>query len=55
MFDLWAHADSGRMVGYTEVIQDGHRADQYPEVGLWGVITAPCGKFWEDYGLTGIS
>src|SRR5260370_38410459 len=22
-------------VDYTEVIQDGHRADQYPEVGLW--------------------
>jgi hypothetical protein len=22
---------------------------------LWGVITAPCRKFWEDYGLTGIS
>jgi hypothetical protein len=21
------------MVGYTKVIQDGHRADQYPEVG----------------------
>jgi len=21
---------SGRVVGYTEVIQDGHRADQYP-------------------------
>jgi hypothetical protein len=23
--------------------------------GLWGVITAPCRKFWEAYGLTGIS
>jgi hypothetical protein len=22
------------MVSYTEVIQDGHRADQYPEVGI---------------------
>jgi hypothetical protein len=22
------------MVDYTEVIQDGHRADQYPEVGI---------------------
>ena len=22
---------SGWVVGYTEVIQDGHRADQYPE------------------------
>jgi len=28
------------MVGYTEVIQDGHRADKYPEVGLWEVIAA---------------
>ena len=28
------------MVGYTQVIQDGHRADQYPEVGLWEVISA---------------
>ena len=27
--------DNFRIVGYTEVIQDGHRADQYPEVGLW--------------------
>jgi len=26
--------DSGRVVGYTEVIQDGHGADQYPKVGL---------------------
>jgi hypothetical protein len=31
------------------------RHDNYREVGLWGVITAPCRKFWEDYGLTGIS
>lgn len=23
---------NSRIVGYTEVIQDGHRADQYPEV-----------------------
>jgi hypothetical protein len=26
------------MVGYTEVIQDGHRAGQYPEVGLWELV-----------------
>ena len=25
------------------------------QVGLWGVITAPCRKFWEDNGLPGIS
>ena len=30
------------MVGYTEVIQDGHRADQYPEFGLWAVICCFC-------------
>jgi hypothetical protein len=28
------------MVGYTEAIQDGHRADEYPEVGLWEMISA---------------
>jgi hypothetical protein len=27
----------------------------FVQVGLWGVITAPCRKFWEDYGLPGIS
>jgi hypothetical protein len=27
------------MVGDTEVIQDGHRADQYPEVGFWEAIS----------------
>jgi hypothetical protein len=28
-------------VGYTEVIQDGHRADQYPEVGQRIPISPP--------------
>jgi hypothetical protein len=47
----------------VQIILSGWLAGNYPvstlglvcEVGLWGVITAPCRKFWEDYGLTGIS
>jgi hypothetical protein len=43
VFDLQADTHSGQMVGYTEVIQDGHRAHQYQKVGFYTSIDSLLG------------